>query len=77
VIQFDVESGAAHRLDVAVNNAGTEGQVGPITDQTGSTSSKSASKTERRPRAGHIYWSKNMTAKSEESNKALVPIDRE
>ena len=22
------------RLDVAVNNAGTEGQVGPITDQT-------------------------------------------
>src|SRR6202166_3364177 len=25
------------RLDVAVNNAGTEGQVGPITDQTGET----------------------------------------
>src|SRR2546423_12140568 len=23
-----------HRLDVAVNNAGTEGRVGPITDQT-------------------------------------------
>jgi len=25
------------RLDVAVNNAGTEGQVGPITDQTADT----------------------------------------
>src|SRR4030081_2030803 len=25
------------RLDVAVNNAGTEGQVGPITDQTAET----------------------------------------
>jgi hypothetical protein len=33
------------------------------------------SKTAGRPGAGHIYRSKNMTTKTEESNKALVFAD--